>query len=142
MMSSTQLVSGCSLGTQWDSTNEHGRRTKPKDEKEKLNFYGEEASSQPKVPMPTGDKNTEKKILEILENQCKRRILKRALEKPKHIISVSRCGGSAARRFHVFARRFRVFRRGSALSRNSSTNQGRMGQNSIKTTRIDLKLCR
>jgi hypothetical protein len=58
MISPTQLVSGCYLGTQWDTTNEHGTRTKPRDEKEKLNFYGEEASSQPKVPMPTGDKNT------------------------------------------------------------------------------------
>jgi hypothetical protein len=34
------------------------QKTKLKDEKEILNFYGEEASSQPKVPMPTGDKNT------------------------------------------------------------------------------------
>jgi hypothetical protein len=58
MMSMTQLVGGCSLGTQRDTTNEHGTRTKPRDEKEILNFYGEEASSQTKVPMPTGDKNT------------------------------------------------------------------------------------
>jgi hypothetical protein len=36
------------------------------------------------------------------------------------------------------ARRFRVFHGGSALSRNSSTNQDGTGQNSIKTTQIDL----
>jgi hypothetical protein len=71
--------------------------------------------------------------------------LKTSTWKAQTQISVSKCGGSAffpggsaARRFHVFTRRFRVFREGSALSRNSSTNQGRMGQNSIKTTRIDL----
>jgi hypothetical protein len=40
------------------------------------------------------------------------------------------------------SQRFHVFPGSSALSRNSSTNQGRIGQNSIKTTRIDLKLCR
>jgi hypothetical protein len=45
MMSTTQLVSGCSLGTQRDTTNEHGTRTKPRVEKEILNFYGEEVSS-------------------------------------------------------------------------------------------------
>jgi hypothetical protein len=57
-MSSTQLVSGCSLETQQDTTNKHGIKTKPRDEKEILNFYGEVASSQLKVSMPTGDKNT------------------------------------------------------------------------------------
>jgi hypothetical protein len=50
-ISITQLVGGCSLETQWDKT-----RTKLKGEKEILNFYGEEASSQPKIPMSTGDK--------------------------------------------------------------------------------------
>jgi hypothetical protein len=57
-MSMTQLVGGCSLGTQWDTTNKHETRTKPRDEKEILNSFGEEASSQPKIPMPTGDKST------------------------------------------------------------------------------------
>jgi hypothetical protein len=57
MIFTTQLVGGCSLGTQQD-TNKHETRTKPMDEKEILNSYGEEASSQPKVPMPTSDKNT------------------------------------------------------------------------------------
>jgi hypothetical protein len=48
----------------------------------------------------------------MLDNQCKRRISKRALEKLNHIISASRCGGSAffpggsvAQRFHVLAQR-------------------------------------
>jgi hypothetical protein len=57
MMSSTQLASGCSLGTQRDTTNEHRTRTKSRDEKEILNFYAEKASSQPKVPMLISDKN-------------------------------------------------------------------------------------
>jgi hypothetical protein len=57
-MSTTQLVDGCSLGTQQDTTNEHGTKTKLRDEKEILNSYGEEASSQPKLPMPTDDKST------------------------------------------------------------------------------------
>jgi hypothetical protein len=58
VMFTTQLMGGCSLGTQRDTTNKHETRTKPRDEKEILNFYGEEVSSQTKVPMPTGDKNT------------------------------------------------------------------------------------
>jgi hypothetical protein len=58
VMSMTQVVGGCSLGTQRDTTNKHETRTKPRDKKEILNSYGEEASSQPKVPMPTGDKST------------------------------------------------------------------------------------
>jgi hypothetical protein len=58
MMSTTQLVGGCSLGTQRDTTNEHVTRSKLRDEKEILNFYREKAISQPKIPMPTGDKNT------------------------------------------------------------------------------------
>jgi hypothetical protein len=57
-MSMTQLVGGCSIGTQWDTINKHGIRTKPRDEKEILNSYGEKASSQPKVPMSTYDKST------------------------------------------------------------------------------------
>jgi hypothetical protein len=58
VMSTTQLVDGCSVGTQRDTSNKHGTRTKPRNEKEILGSYGEEASSQPKVHMPTGDKNT------------------------------------------------------------------------------------
>jgi hypothetical protein len=58
VMSTTQLVGGCSLGTQQDTINKHGTRTKPRDKKEILKSYGEEASSQPKIPMPTGDKST------------------------------------------------------------------------------------
>jgi hypothetical protein len=38
--------------------NKHETRTKPRDEKEILYSYGEEASSQSKIPMPTGDKST------------------------------------------------------------------------------------
>jgi hypothetical protein len=41
-----------------DTTNKNEARTKPRDEKEIFNSYGEEASSQPKVLMPTGDKST------------------------------------------------------------------------------------
>jgi hypothetical protein len=41
-----------------DTTNKNETRTKPRDEKEIFNSYGEEASSQPKVLMPTGDKST------------------------------------------------------------------------------------
>jgi hypothetical protein len=33
VMSTTQLVGGCSLETQWDTTNKHEARTKPRDEK-------------------------------------------------------------------------------------------------------------
>jgi hypothetical protein len=58
VMSMAQLVGGWSLETQRDTTNKHETRTKLRDEKEILNSYGEEASSQPKVPMPTGDKST------------------------------------------------------------------------------------
>jgi hypothetical protein len=58
VMSMTQLVGGCFLGTQQDTTNKHETRTKPRDEKKIFNSYGEEASSQPKVPIPTGDKST------------------------------------------------------------------------------------
>jgi hypothetical protein len=58
VISTTQLVGGCSLGTQWDTTNKHETRTKPRGEKKILNSYREEASSQPKVPMPTGNKST------------------------------------------------------------------------------------
>jgi hypothetical protein len=36
-----------------------------------------------------------KKILEMLENQCKGRISTRALGEPKHKFSTYRCGGSA-----------------------------------------------
>jgi hypothetical protein len=66
VMFMTQLVGGCFLGSQRDTTNKHETRTKPRDEKEILNSYGEEATSQPKVPMPTGDKSTLKNILETL----------------------------------------------------------------------------
>jgi hypothetical protein len=62
MISMTQLVGGCSLGTQWDTTNKHETRTKPRGEKEILDSYGEEASSQPKVPIPTGDTIVLRKI--------------------------------------------------------------------------------
>jgi hypothetical protein len=58
VMSTTQLVGGCSPETQRDTTNKHETRTKPRGEKEILNSYGEEASSQPKVLMPTGDNST------------------------------------------------------------------------------------
>jgi hypothetical protein len=58
VISTTQLVGGYSLGTQWDTTNKHEARTKPRGKKDILHSYGEEASSQPKVPMSTGDKST------------------------------------------------------------------------------------
>jgi hypothetical protein len=45
VMSTTALVGGCSLRTKRDTTNKHETKTKPRDEKEILNSYGEEASS-------------------------------------------------------------------------------------------------
>jgi hypothetical protein len=114
VMSTTQLVGKCSLGTQRDTTNKHGTKTKPRDEKRYSTPMERKQVLNPKYPCQLVIRVLRKNPLDARKSKQKTDLKTSTRRAPQHKFSATgaeapRSGDS--RRFRVFSRRFRIFSR-------------------------------